>query len=52
MVDPSADGLLGCENNSGYFNITRSLMAVGFKDDEIIKIMGENAMRLIEEVVG
>ena len=52
FIDPSADGHLGLENNSGYPNMTRAMVAEGFTDDEIIKIMGENALRLIGEVIG
>ena len=52
LLDPSADGHLGLENNSGYPNITRGLVAKGYSDDDIAKIMGGNYLRLFEEVVG
>ncbi|MGI9199449.1 MAG: dipeptidase [Woeseiaceae bacterium] len=49
---PGSDGHKGLENQSGYPNITRGLLAAGFNDSEIAKIMGGNWLRLIEDVIG
>jgi membrane dipeptidase len=49
---PWSDGHEGMENNSGYPNLTRGLVARGFNDQEIGKIMGGNFLRLIEDTIG
>jgi len=49
---PWSDGFKGMENHSGYPNLTRGLIASGHSDEDIIKIMGTNHMRLIKEVIG
>ncbi len=49
---PWTDSFAGMENQSGYPNLTRGLVAKGYKDDDIRKIMGGNMMRLIKEVIG
>lgn len=51
-VWPWSDGHAGMENNSGYPNLTRGLVAKGYSDDDIAKIMGANWLRLIEETIG
>jgi len=51
-VWPWSDGHQGMENNSGYPNLTRGLVARGHSDEDIAKIMGGNFVRLIEETVG
>lgn len=51
-VWPWSDGHTGMENNSGYPNLTRGLVARGHSDTDIAKIMGGNFLRLIEETVG
>ncbi|MDV7145653.1 membrane dipeptidase [Tropicimonas sp. TH_r6] len=52
FVDPSSDGFAGMENNSGYLNLTRGFVKKGYSDEEIVKVMGGNFIRLIEEVIG
>ena len=49
---PWSDGHLGLENHTGYPNITRGLVAKGYQDDEIRKIMGGNWIRLIRDTIG
>jgi len=49
---PWSDGFKGMENHSGYPNLTRGMVGMGYSDEKIIKIMGQNHMRLIGEVVG
>jgi membrane dipeptidase len=49
---PWSDGHKGMENNSGYPNLTRGLVAKGYSDQDIAKIMGGNFVRLIEETIG
>jgi membrane dipeptidase len=52
VVWPWSDGHAGMENNAGYPNLTRGLIARGYSDDDIAKVMGGNWLRLIEETVG
>ena len=49
---PWSDGFKGMENHSGYPNLTRGMIAMGWSDERIIKVMGGNHMRLIKEVIG
>lgn len=49
---PWSDGFKGMENHSGYPNLTRGMIGLGYSDDKIRKIMGGNHMRLIKEVIG
>jgi len=49
---PWSDIFKGMENHSGYPNLTRGLISLGYKDDDIRKIMGGNMMRLVKEVIG
>jgi len=49
---PWSDGFKGMENHSGYPNLTRGMVGMGYSDEKIIKIMGQNHMRLIGEIVG
>ncbi len=51
-VWPWSDGHEGMENSSGYPNLTRGLVARGYSDADIAKIMGGNWLRLIEETIG
>jgi len=51
-VWPWSDEHKGMENNSGYPNLTRGLIAKGYKDEDIPKILGGNFVRLYEEVIG
>ena len=52
QVWPWSDGHKGFENNSGYPNLTRGLVAKGYADEDISKIMGGNFIRLIKDVIG
>ncbi|GAA0345356.1 dipeptidase [Bacillus carboniphilus] len=47
---PGADSLLGFEQYTEAINITRGLVSRGYKDDQIKLILGENWMRVIEQV--
>lgn len=51
-VWPFSDGHAGFENNGGYRNLTRGLVAKGYSDEAIRKIMGGNFVRVFKEVVG
>lgn len=42
----------GLEDSSQMLNLTRALVARGYGDKEILKILGGNLLRLIEEVAG
>jgi len=44
--------MYGIESPEEWPNITRGLVSRGYTDDEIKKILGGNALRIIEEVVG
>jgi len=44
--------MYGIESPEEWPNITRGLVARGYSDDDITKILGGNALRLIKEVVG
>ncbi len=48
----TADGHEGMENHSGYPNLTIGLISLGYSDEDITKIMGENFIRLVKEVIG
>ena len=50
-VWPWSDGHKGMENNSGYPNLTRGLVARGYSDGDIAKVMGGNWLRLIDETI-
>lgn len=47
-----ADYMYGIESPLEWQNIIRGLIARGYSDEEIAKIVGGNALRIIEEVVG
>ncbi len=49
---PWSDGHLGLENHTGYPNLTRGLVAKGYPDEDIRKIMGGNFIRLMRDTVG
>ena len=50
-VWPFSNGHEGMENHSGYPNLTRGLVARGYGDQEIAKVMGGNWLRLIAETM-
>jgi len=47
-----AEYMQGIENPSEWLNVTRGLVARGYSDQEIQKIIGGNALRVLERVVG
>jgi membrane dipeptidase len=47
-----ADFMYGIESPLEWRNIVRGLVSRGYTDEEIEKIIGANALRIIEEVVG
>jgi len=49
---PWSDGFKGMENHSGYPNLTRGMIGMGYSDERIMKIMGGNHMRLVKEIIG
>lgn len=49
---PWSDGFKGMENHSGYPNLTRGMIAMGWSDERIMKVMGGNHMRIIKDVIG
>jgi len=48
----NADYMEGIESPEEWPNITRGLVSRGYSDQEIEKIIGGNALRIIEQVVG
>ena len=48
----NAPYMYGIESPEEWPNITRGLVARGYSDDEIEKIIGGNALRVIQQVVG
>ena len=48
----NAPYMYGIESPEEWPNITRGLVSRGYSDDEIRKILGGNALRIIQEVVG
>jgi len=48
----NAPYMYGIESPEEWPNITRGLVSRGYSDDEIKKIIGGNALRVIQEVVG
>jgi membrane dipeptidase len=48
----NAPFMWGIESPEEWPNITRGLVSRGYSDQEIQKILGENALNLIERVVG
>jgi membrane dipeptidase len=48
----AADYMYGIESPLEWRNIVRGLVARGFSDAEITKIVSSNALRVIEQVVG
>jgi membrane dipeptidase len=47
---PTVDSLLGFEQYTEAINITRGLVSRGYKDEDIKRLLGENWMRVIENV--
>jgi len=48
----SAQGLVGFDDYRDFPNITRGLVARGWSDDDIAKVLGENFLRVMEKVCG
>jgi membrane dipeptidase len=51
-VWPVCDGHQGFENHSKYGNVTRALVARGYSDEDVRKLMGGNWLRLLEDTIG
>lgn len=51
-VYPVCDGHEGFENHSRFLNLTRGLVARGYSDEDILKLMGSNWLRLLSETIG
>ncbi len=51
-VWPVCEGHEGLENHSKFGNVTRALVARGYADEEIRKIMGDNWLRLLADTIG
>jgi len=49
---PWSDGFKGMENHSGYPDVTRGMVGMGYSDERIMRVMVQNQLRLIGEVVG
>jgi membrane dipeptidase len=49
---PSTESIIGFEKYSYFINFTRGLIARGYSDTEIQKIIGGNWLRVFEEVCG
>jgi len=49
---PWSDTFKGMENHSGYPNITRGLISMGYSDEDIMKVLGGNFYRFIKENIG
>jgi membrane dipeptidase len=47
-----AQGLVGFDDYRDFPNITRGLVARGWSDDDIAKVLGENFLRVMEAVCG
>jgi membrane dipeptidase len=48
----TADYMWGIESPEEWPNIVRGLVKRGYSDTEIRKIISENAMKIIEKVIG
>jgi membrane dipeptidase len=49
---PSTETVKGLEQYGYFINFTRGLVARGYKDEEITKIMGGNWLRVFEQICG
>lgn len=49
---PSTETVAGLEKYSHFINFTRGLVARGYTDEDITKIMGGNWLRVFEEICG
>lgn len=49
---PSTEFVKGLKDYCSFINITRGLIARGYKDEEIVKIIGGNWMRVLKEIWG
>ncbi|KAL3905555.1 MAG: hypothetical protein SGARI_004407 [Bacillariaceae sp.] len=50
-VWPWSDGHAGFENNSGYINLTRGLVAKGYSKQDIANVMGDNYLQFMDRVM-
>lgn len=51
-VWPVCAGHDGLKNHSVFGNVTRGLVARGYPDEDIRKLMGGNWLRLLEDTIG
>ena len=51
-MELNSPSMYGIENPEDWPNITRGLISRGYSDQEIEKILGTNALKLIERVIG
>lgn len=51
-VEPVCDGNEGFENHSRFLNLTRGLVARGYSDEDVLKLMGGNWLRLLSDTIG
>lgn len=49
---PSTETVAGLEKYSNFINFTRGLVARGYSDEEIAKLMGGNWLRVFEQICG
>lgn len=52
FITPEAPYVRGLENVESYFNLTKGLVARGYSDQEILKILGGNFLRVFKKVCG
>ena len=51
-VWPVCSGHQGLENQSQFLNFTRGLVSRGYSDDDVLKLVGGNWLRLLSETIG
>ena len=51
-VWPVCSGHEGLENQSQFLNFTRGLVSRGYSDEDVLKLVGGNWLRLLEETIG
>jgi len=47
---PTTDTLKGFSENKEYINITRGLISRGYSDEDVKKVLGENWLRVFDQV--
>jgi membrane dipeptidase len=51
-VWPMCDGHEGLQSHAKFMNVTRGLLARGYSDDDIAKLLGGNWLRLLNDTIG